>query len=226
MTIWRRLSRIILFIIIQSIFCLVPVYADNTKIFINIPSRTLELFKDGKIVKTYPIGVGKSNFQTPIGNFKVISKVIQPCWENPYKPTIKIKSGNENPLGSRWIGFYTAKNGVYGIHGTNNSLSVKKYCSHGCIRMYIKDAEDLFIRVELGTPIKIAYYPYKLITKNNKLIIQKYPHVYNLKINPQKLIDEQLKMLDKAYTINPQKLNQALKLKNGMSVLIGEIRDI
>jgi len=42
-----------------------------------------------------------------------------------------------------------------GIHGTNNDASIGYSVSHGCIRMRIPDAEWLFSRVPLGTPVFI-----------------------------------------------------------------------
>lgn len=139
------------------IFCILPAYTSNYKIIISIKTRNLNLYQDSKIIRRYSIGVGMSGFPTPKGNFQVISKIITPDWENPYKPSGKarIKAGKNNPLGTRWIGFHKNTKGEFGIHGTNNPSSVGKYSSHGCIRMRIKDAEELFAKIRVGTPIQI-----------------------------------------------------------------------
>jgi lipoprotein-anchoring transpeptidase ErfK/SrfK len=42
-----------------------------------------------------------------------------------------------------------------GIHGTPDAASIGYSASHGCIRMRIPDAEWLFRRVEIGTPVFI-----------------------------------------------------------------------
>lgn len=197
---------------------------DKYEIIINIPSRTLELTKENKIEKIYHVGVGKPDFPTPVGDFKVITKIINPSWENPYKPAGIIGSGKSNPLGTRWIGFYKDKHGSeYGIHGTNNPLSVGKYCSHGCIRMRIKDAEKLFNKVNMNTPVKVTYYTNKLIVKHNKLIIYRYQHIYKRTIDPEKMITEQLNKIEGNYIIDQDKLEKAAKLKNGSSIVIGEV---
>ncbi|OGI03996.1 MAG: hypothetical protein A2287_02870 [Candidatus Melainabacteria bacterium RIFOXYA12_FULL_32_12] len=225
-----NIKKVLLFLLAQILFFhlfnIIPAQADEYKIFIDIPSRTLELRKDNKIEKTYPVGVGRSNFPTPTGNFEVITKITNPGWENPYKPAgiSRIRPGKDNPLGTRWIGFHRDKNdNEYGMHGTNRPSSVGKYSSHGCVRMRIKDAEDLFDKVEIGTPVKVTYYTHKLKIKNNKLIIHKYPHVYKRKINPRKMINEQLELIDGNYNVNEEKLNQALKIRNGAILTIGEI---
>jgi hypothetical protein len=45
----------------------------------------------------------------------------------------------------------------YGIHATNDPDSIGKTRSHGCVRMSRADAEDLFDRVRVGTPVEIVY---------------------------------------------------------------------
>jgi len=196
--------------------------ADDTKILINIPSRTLEVIKNGKIEKVYPVGVGKPKFPTPTGNFNVISKIVNPGWENPYKAAgeNKIKPGQHNPLGTRWIGFYKDVQGEYGIHGTNSPFSVGKYSSHGCIRMKITSAEDLFARVEIGTPVLVRNYTKKIFVKNGKIVIRKYPNRYKLPVDQNNSINEQLSLLGKYY-INQNKLRKTNYLKNNFSGTIG-----
>jgi len=57
-------------------------------------------------------------------------------------------------LGSRWLGL-SIPGGRYGIHGTNNPASIGGYVSNGCIRMHNRDIEEIFPRVEIGTPVEI-----------------------------------------------------------------------
>jgi lipoprotein-anchoring transpeptidase ErfK/SrfK len=61
--------------------------------------------------------------------------------------------GEGNPIGTRWMGLDSP--GI-GIHGTYESASIGTATSHGCIRMYLKEAEDLFERVYVGTPVEIV----------------------------------------------------------------------
>lgn len=130
----------------------------DESIVINLTTRKLILYKDGKVFKNYSVGVGRSMFPTPIGDFKIIKKVKNPAWEHPYKSRgqIRIKSGKASPLGTRWMAFKKDGAGYYGIHGTDNARSVGKYSSHGCVRMYIKDAEELYELITIDTPVIVT----------------------------------------------------------------------
>lgn len=130
-----------------------------SKLVINIPSRTLWVYEGDKIVQYYPVGVGRPGYMTPLGQFTVIRKIIDPGWEHPYKAAgaIRIAPGETNPLGSRWIGFHRKNGGEYGMHGTDNPRSVGRFSSHGCVRMKTKDIEALFEIVDIGTPVNVVY---------------------------------------------------------------------
>ena len=45
--------------------------------------------------------------------------------------------------------------GIYGIHGTDKPWSIGQAVSHGCVRMYNQDAEELYGKVPVGTPVRI-----------------------------------------------------------------------
>lgn len=159
----------------------------RSAIVINIPSRTLDYQENGKTLKTYPVGVGRPGFPTPLGNYRVIRRIIHPTWENPYKANgaVRIKGGTRNnPLGTRWIGFKAYKGGEYGIHGTDNPGSVGKLSSHGCVRMKIRDAEDLFERAPMDTPVLVRYDTVRVSEKQGQYYLTVYPDVYGKKISP------------------------------------------
>jgi lipoprotein-anchoring transpeptidase ErfK/SrfK len=120
-------------------------------------NHMLTLYSNMEIEKRYPVAVGMPSWPTPSGTFKVTSKQRNPSWVNPgtsWATTMppSIPPGPGNPLGTRAIG--TSASGVF-IHGTYSSWSIGTSASHGCIRMYIKDSEDLFERVSLGIPVLI-----------------------------------------------------------------------
>lgn len=123
------------------------------KIGINLASRMLILYENGKKVRMYHIGVGTTSTPTPPGFYKVQTKEVNPTWIDPGDTTIQIPSGPDNPLGYRWIGF----SGNYGIHGTNAPWSVGYYVSNGCIRMREPDVEELYNLVSIGTPVTVYY---------------------------------------------------------------------
>lgn len=127
------------------------------RIVIHVPSRKLSLYQGDKVIQTYPVGVGRKNFPTPVGQFRIFRKIPHPMWENPYfkEGEMVIQAGKDNPLGTRWLGFAQDAHGEYGIHGTYNTQSVGQFSSHGCIRMRIKDVEALYKLVGVGTPVEI-----------------------------------------------------------------------
>jgi lipoprotein-anchoring transpeptidase ErfK/SrfK len=126
-------------------------------IVVDKTNHVLTLYANMEIEKQYPVAVGMAAWPTPSGTFKVTSKQRNPTWVNPGTPWAQtmppfIPAGPGNPLGTRAIG--TSASGVF-IHGTSNSYSIGTNASHGCIRMYIKDSEDIFERVEVGIPVLI-----------------------------------------------------------------------
>lgn len=125
----------------------------DRQIVINKVTNQLAYFEGDELVKVFPVGTGKKASYTPEGNFKVVSKLV-----NPYYRAKNIPGGDpQNPLGVRWLGLNAGgtKGDVYGIHGNNNPDSIGKYVSLGCIRMYNRDVIWLFDRVPLGTPVSI-----------------------------------------------------------------------
>lgn len=122
------------------------------KITLNLASRLLTLYEGTEKVRIYPVAVGAPETPSPVGEFSISEKEVNPSWTDP-KTKITVPSGPSNPLGYRWLGLY----GNYGIHGTNAPWSIGCSVSHGCIRMYEEDVEELFESAPMGTPVEIIY---------------------------------------------------------------------
>lgn len=118
-------------------------------ILISIPDRRLAVIEGGKLTRTFAVAVGKESSPTPLGDFTIVSRVVEPTY---YHPGVVIPAGPQNPLGTRWIGL--SKKG-FGIHGTNEPRSIGKAASHGCIRMRRADLEQLFTLVRGGDVVTI-----------------------------------------------------------------------
>jgi lipoprotein-anchoring transpeptidase ErfK/SrfK len=110
-----------------------------------------------RLTRVFRVAVGQSSYPTPTGRFRIIKKEKNPWWNPPdagwAAGASPIPPGPGNPLGTRWMGLSV---GAVGIHGTYNSASIGGFASHGCIRMYLRDAERLFRRVRVGTPVFIV----------------------------------------------------------------------
>ena len=116
----------------------------------------LTLWRAGKR-RTFGIAVGQAAYPTPSGTFSIVSKQVNPTWFPPSSPWAAglgpVPPGVSNPLGTRWMGTSAP---AIGIHGTPTSGSIGTAASHGCIRMYIGDAEYLFDQIDVGTPVRIV----------------------------------------------------------------------
>ena len=119
-------------------------------------SNRLYLYKGSRFWRRFGVATGQSVYPTPLGRFKIVVKHRNPWWYPPDSPWAAgekpVPPGPGNPLGTRWMGLSAP--GV-GIHGTPESSSIGYSLSHGCIRMYIPDAEWLFNHVNVGTPVFI-----------------------------------------------------------------------
>lgn len=131
---------------------------DTTRLVLSVSQRKIFFYRNGELVKTYRCAVGQPRFPTPKGHWKVVGKRRNPAWYNPGSgwsanmPRI-IPPGPSNPLGTRAIEINAS---AIRFHGTPNTGSIGRAASHGCIRMYRKDVEELFDEVTIGVPVDIV----------------------------------------------------------------------
>ncbi len=112
--------------------------------------NTLDLYKNGKWFKTYPVATGRDN-STPVGKFFIKNKSVNPDW---YKDGKKIPAGSpDNILGTRWMGFDLPQ---YGIHGTTLPETIGQQASDGCVRMLNRDVEELYAIVPEKTVVTVV----------------------------------------------------------------------
>jgi lipoprotein-anchoring transpeptidase ErfK/SrfK len=131
--------------------------AEALRLEIRLSRRQVTLYRGTTAVKNYAIAVGRPGWETPTGVYEVKQMIKNPTWVNPLRKGAVIPGGDpENPLGRYWIGFWTDGKNWIGFHGTPNPRSVGRAASHGCIRMYNKDVEDLFKQVTLGTVVTVV----------------------------------------------------------------------
>mgnify|MGYP000087686454 CR=1 FL=1 len=190
--------------------CIINVYAkEETPIYsiqINAASRTLRLFSDGSLLKEYPVAVGKPSTKTPLGNFEIRNKTINPYWHNKGNG---VAPGPKNPLGIRWMGI-SAPGGTYGIHGNNVPVSISTFASGGCIRMYNNDVAELYSLVGIKTPVQIIYEDIEVkqdkYTDTPVLIV--YPDAYKKK-DAESLIK---KLTDSNKNITAEQASRAIKI--------------
>lgn len=146
------MKRILLLLTVAIFLAFIPQKtnaAGNQLIIINKANNQLAFFDDGKLVRTFPVGTGRSKGLTPEGTFPIVNKIKN----RPYYSG-GIPGGSPlNPLGNRWLGLKArGTNGTtYAIHGNNDPSSIGGYVSAGCVRMHNEDVSWLFDRVKTGT---------------------------------------------------------------------------
>lgn len=94
------------------------------------------------------------------GSARIEGKYVRPAWsppdiiraENPSLPEVIPGGCSHNPMGAAAL---TMRGGEYAIHGTNSPASIGGFVSHGCIRMYNSDIQQLYRLVNVGTPVVV-----------------------------------------------------------------------
>ncbi len=129
--------------------------ASSPRLTISLSRRQVTLYHGKAPIKSYPIAIGKKGWETPTGNFYVMQMMENPVWIHPLTGVAIPGGSRQNPLGRYWIGFWTNGTNWIGFHGTPNPESVGRAASHGCIRMYNKDIQELFSQVTMGTPVTV-----------------------------------------------------------------------
>ena len=124
----------------------------ETRLLLNLKKRRVFVYQGQKMIASYPVAIGRRGWETPTGQFRVIQMVREPVWEHPFTGQL-VPSGKNNPLGARWIGFWTDGANFIGFHGTPQENLIGRAVSHGCVRMRDRDIKALFERVQIGTSV-------------------------------------------------------------------------
>ena len=126
----------------------------TVQLILRLGKRQVEVYEQDELVATYPVAVGKKGWETPTGDFEVIQMIKNPSWQNPWNGKV-IPAGANNPLGERWIGFWTDGKNTIGFHGTPGEHLIGQAVSHGCVRMKNKDIRELFEFVSVGISVQV-----------------------------------------------------------------------
>ncbi len=160
--------------------------------------------EQGKVY-TYPVGIGRDGWNTPMGVTSIAVKTPNPVWHVP--PSIHkehaerghflpsaVRSGPDNPLGEYAMRLAI---GSYLIHGTNKPYGIGMQISHGCVQMYPEDVEVLFGKTSVGTQVRIINQPYLTAWHDNMLYLEANEPIGNLQFGSSRLKKEVLRDLRK-----------------------------
>ncbi|WP_198264116.1 L,D-transpeptidase family protein [sulfur-oxidizing endosymbiont of Gigantopelta aegis] len=211
---------------------------------LNLPEYRLYYFPaDGKTVSTHPVSIGRQDWNTPLGQTKIVTKRANPTWTPPASikkehaekgeilPDV-VPAGPDNPLG-----LFALRLGIPGylIHGTNKPYGVGMRVSHGCVRMYPEDIEKLFPEVKVGMPVNIVNQPVKVGWLNNKIYIEVHPQLEGEELPYEQLYEKTMALIRQAFfkhnpqqalVVEAQALRDALEKKNGLPVAITQAIEV
>jgi L,D-transpeptidase ErfK/SrfK len=209
-------------------------------ITLNISEYRMYYYPAGQpgIVRSYAHGIGRQDWQTPLGKTSVARKVKDPAWHPPESirrehaangdplPAI-VPPGPNNPLGA--YALHLNLPGEYRIHGTDvdKIYGIGMQITHGCVRMYPEDIEALYNSVPLGTPVYIVKQPIKVGWLNNTLYIEAHPDLEGEEKTQDERYALALALIQKANNgelpeFDQAALNQALKDLDGTPVPLYE----
>ena len=171
-------------------------------IVLNVASKRLFYFPETaegepRIVKTYPMGIGRVGWETPVGSTTVVAKARDPHWYVPASvrkehaemgdplPSV-VPPGPDNPLGHRVLQLDMPG---YLIHGTNQPYGVGMRVSHGCVRLYPENIEYFYELVEVGETVSIVNEPYLIGRLDGEIYFEAHEPLEDDDIDPEERLD-------------------------------------
>ncbi len=195
--------------------------APQRGVILNIATKRLFYFPEPvtgepQLVLTFPIGIGRVGWETPLGDTTVVSKATDPHWWVPASvrrehaemgdplPTI-VPPGPDNPLGTHVLKL--AMPG-YLIHGTNQPYGVGMRVSHGCVRLYPENIEVLYSLVDIGEPVTILNEPYQIGRQDGALFFEAHLPLEDDVMSAEERL---VLLLDSQVDVGGQPLNEHLR---------------
>ncbi len=166
-------------IVLPTRFILPP--GPREGIVINLAEYRLYYFPKGQnVVHTFPLGIGREGWGSPIAHTTITGKTANPAWYPPASiraehaadgdplPTV-VPPGPDNPLGPFKFSLGTPG---YLIHGSNKKFGIGMRVSHGCFRMLNENVLQLAAMVPIGTSVRIINEPYQFGVSNGKVYLE------------------------------------------------------
>lgn len=213
--------------------------APREGLVLNVPEMRVYLYLPAKpggtrMIKTYPVSVGRMDWSTPLGAAKVVAKQKDPAWRPPKSireealqkgdpplPEV-VPPGPNNPLGR-----YAMRLSIPGylIHGTDKPWGIGMRVTHGCLRLYPEDIETIFQEVAVGTPVQIVNQPVKVGWLAGTLYMEVHPPLEEDVAGQATLMTTALDVLEAALKKRPtaisgRAIRQAVEEQRGIPVAI------
>jgi hypothetical protein len=124
-------------------------WAVHTHLYVDRTRMTATLKRDGVTVFKSVVGVGKSIWPTPPGEFYIRDKMTS--FASPVYGPIAFGTSARSPVLTDGPG-----GGFVGVHGTNEPGILPGHVSHGCIRMPNASILKLARLMPVGTPLTVT----------------------------------------------------------------------
>jgi L,D-transpeptidase ErfK/SrfK len=195
-------------------------------ILINLPQRMLFSFVQAKLLRHYPVGLGRPDWPTPTGAFEVVRMAANPVWHVPKsiqaemrrrgkRVKTQVPPGPDNPLGKYMIGLSLP---CYGIHGTTAPSSIYGFHTHGCIRLHPDDIEDLFRQLSLGTSGRIIYEPVLLAESDGgRIYLEVHRDMYKQGVDMGQTVQRLAAARGISARVDWQRVQQVIRTQEGIA---------
>ncbi len=187
-------------------------------------------YHGARVVYTFPVGLGRFDWKTPLGEWTVTAKVKDPTWvlpEDIYEEHLErdgqadhvVEGGDpDNPLGRYKLDLSIPE---YGLHGTNVPWGVGMTVSHGCVRLYPEDIERLFFKTPVGTPGEFVYQPVKFGWRGDALYVEVHDDLYGEYPGLWNHASQEVKRRGLSGDIDMDRLEKAVEAKSGIPTYVG-----
>jgi lipoprotein-anchoring transpeptidase ErfK/SrfK len=123
----------------------------RNRVEVDLSSRQLTLFELDRVVRRWPVTIGRPKAPTPTGRFFITVKLKPPAISRrAYGAFALGLSGYSNKYDQFGTG-----DGQIALHGTLNPGSIGRTDSHGCVRLTNQAIIKLAADLPLGTPVVI-----------------------------------------------------------------------
>ncbi len=121
----------------------------HTRIAVDLSLRRITLFRSGRVILTTTAVIGAPSTPTPTGRFYVNQRLLAANPIGGYGPGA-VGISAFSPVLLNW-----PQGGPIAIHGTDAPGLIGSAVSHGCLRVYNRDALRLLRLAVEGTPVEI-----------------------------------------------------------------------
>jgi L,D-transpeptidase ErfK/SrfK len=207
-------------------------------VVVNIPEMRLYYYLPRRDavsseVVTYPVGLGRQDWQTPQAEFRIRGKTRNPTWVIPesikreriekqgYTEEMIPGGSPDNPLGKYRIELSLP---MYGIHGSNKEWGVGMQVSHGCIRMFPEDIEALFNMIQIGSPGHFVYEPIKVGVRGGRVMVEVHDDIYGVAPWPWMLAQQLVRDMGLEKQVDRDRLEAAVEAATGVPTDVGHVK--